>query len=341
MNNKLLLFLLLTIIGQVVSAQDYSYIQDRKFKDTESLLGYDFKPSGMEIPNERSEELDPGDYSFGITMRNLYVEGEEIRGVYTLNNIAPTEYGYKITTMNARDARIQGHLKVILTPRKYVEALIFRRSQEDPEIIFTLPMLDEDMDESEKAYFTDLKELEIEHKDSIWGTTIYPFIRVYGESGVQERLHDYDSTFVHFEEVITVEEKIKKVKEAKPKKEKNNKGETEEIEEEELDEELDKDLLAEMSVKDSIEVKTKITKTYFIHTQSLIRYDDGTEKIEKKKYEIKKIVEKEDETAGENEERFQLEVENNKGVPVFLYLNGKRTVSSIEIGDKIYLMRGW
>ena len=316
-----------------ISAQDYSYVSDRIFDGPESFFGYDFKPSIMEVPNESRDEIDPGDYSFGVTSRNLYVEGEDIRGVYSMNNIGPTEYGYKIATMNTRDARLQGHLKIILNRRGQVNALIFRRSQKDPEIIFTLPEIDEDMNEEETEYFTDLREMEIESGDSIWGTTIYPFLRIHQQSGIQERLFDYDSTYVNFEEVITIEEKVKKVKQAKKKK--NKKSEDEDLQDVDIE-----DLVEEMP-KDSVDIKRKITKTYFLNLTQLIRYQDDTEKIELERYEITKVNEREDDTAEGDEERFQIEYTTKKGIPVYLYLNENRQVSSIEIGDKLYLMRGF
>lgn len=327
------LILTFLLLANISFAQDYSYVSDRIFPDTESFFGYDFKPSEMEIPNEYKNEIDPGDYSFGITTRNLYVEGEDIRGVYSMNSISPTEYGYKVATMNTRDARIQGHLKIILNRRAQVTALIFRRSQKDPEIIFTLPEIDEEMNVAEAEYFTDLREMEIEHADSIWGTTIYPFLRIYSESGVQERLHDYDSTFVNFEEVINIEEKIKKVKPSKKKKKKK--------EEDEMLEDLDIEEVAEEMTQDSVEIKLKITKTYFLNVQALIRYEDGSEKVEKQRYEITKTNEREDDAAKGDEERFQVEFSNKKDVPIYLYLNENRQVSSIEIGNRLYLMRGF
>ena len=316
-----------------ITAQDYSYVSDRIFDGPESFFGYDFKPSVMEIPNESKDEIDPGDYSFGVTSRNLYVEGENIGGVYSMNNIGPTEYGYKIATMNTRDARIQGHLKIILNRRGQVNALIFRRSQKDPEIIFTLPEVDEDMNEAETEYFTDLREMEIENADSIWGTTIYPFLRIHQQSSIQERLFDYDSTFVNFEEVIKIEEKTKKVKQ--PKKKKSKKLNVEELEDTDIEE------VVEGMPKDSVDIKLKITKTYFLNVKELIRYQDDTEKIEFQRYEITKVNEREDETAKGNDERFQIEYTTKKGIPVFLYLNENRQVSSVEVGDKLYLMRGF
>ncbi|MFT4758476.1 MAG: hypothetical protein ACI9XO_002810 [Paraglaciecola sp.] len=74
-----LLFLLLAI-SKIATAQ-YTYITDRRFFDPTDLTGYDFRPDRMEIPNEIETELDPGDYSFGISTNNLYVENEAIKKV--------------------------------------------------------------------------------------------------------------------------------------------------------------------------------------------------------------------------------------------------------------------
>ena len=319
MKNTLLLLLFFS--AQIAFTQEYSYVSDRIFTDTESFFGYDFKPAFVEIPDVSQSEIDPGEYSFGITSRNLYAEGEGVRGVYSMNNIAPTEYGYKITTMSTRDARIQGHLKIIMNKRNQVTAMIFRRSKEDPEIIFTLPEADEDRIATETEYFTDLREMKVENADSIWGTKIFPFLRIYLDAGIQQRLQDYDSTCLHFEEVVTIEEKVKK---SKKKKKEDDEAEVSASEEE-----------------DDTEVKVKVTKTYYLNVQMLTRYDDGSEKIERQRYEISNVKEREDETAQGDEERYQIEFANKKDIPIYLYLNADRMVSSMEIGDRLYLMRGF
>ena len=123
-----LTFLLLCAVMTLQAQSMFSYITDKRFKDPSDLVGYNFVPNFMEIPDETEGDLDPGDYSFGISQNNLYVQGEEISGVYSLNNINPTEYGYKLLLMNARDPRIQGHLKVILNKYAQVDALVFKRS---------------------------------------------------------------------------------------------------------------------------------------------------------------------------------------------------------------------
>ena len=59
------------------------------------------------------------------------------------------------------------------------------------------------------------------------------------------------------------------------------------------------------------------------------------------KYPIRRINEKEDESAGMHEERFLWECVNDKKEIINVYLNGDHTISTIVIGDKKYLMRGF
>ena len=65
---NLILFLSLSFFLQ---AQQYSYISDRRFFEPADMIGYDFRPSALEIPNETKMEIDPGEYSFGITFNYL------------------------------------------------------------------------------------------------------------------------------------------------------------------------------------------------------------------------------------------------------------------------------
>lgn len=321
------------LIGQTyLEAQShYSYINDRKFKDPSELIGYDFRPYFMEIQDVKEEEIEAGSYTFGITGNNLYVEGEAIRGVYSLNNINPTKYGYMLNLMNARDAMLQGHLKIILTKQGYTEAIIFRRSQKDKEVIFYLKPISKEVQKKEAAYFTNKWETIITDKDSIWGTEIRPFFRVHADGNIQERLQVEDKTRIVFVEEITTTEKIKKKKKKKktPKEKENDKNV------------LEASSLATM-VTDSIEKKIKIEKEYFVKVESLLHYNDGTQEFKEWSYPVKKIVEREDETATEKDEhRYQLEVMLNKGQSLFLYLTPDRAVNSFEIRDHIYQVRGF
>jgi len=375
MNKIKILFAI--IIGSVTCAiaqEDFTYISDRKFFLPDHLIGYDFRPNFMEIPNETEEELSPGEYSFGISTSNLYVDGGEIKGVYSVNNINPTEYGYKLMLMNARDPTVQGHLKVIVNRRAQVEALVFKRSNKEKEMIFFQAPITEDLYNQEKAYFTDKNEIQMEEQDSVWGLKVYPFMRIhYDQGGVQERLQISDSTSIEFVEKVTIIEKKKKKRKKRGKK-KNRKadkelemeegeiveeemeGENEEIEVEEIEaeEELTVDPGAMPPVESAesmeeaiaedqdVEVKIKIVKEYFINIRTILTFEDGTteDKIEeipiKKNFTLYETEAKGDPTVAP----FELEISPKKGKPITMRLTKNKTISSIYIEGKHYLMRG-
>ncbi|MCF8244273.1 MAG: hypothetical protein K9J37_05665 [Saprospiraceae bacterium] len=324
----LLIFLTLATWAQA----QHSYLNDRRFFTPDELIGYDFKPSMKEVPNERQEELTPGQYSFGITHTNLYVKGEGLEGVYNINNMQPEDFGFKLTLMNARDARLQGHLKVILNKYNMVEALIFKRSPTDKETIFYLPAIPGKVKDEEKSYFTDRGELVIEAADSIWGKKFYPFFRIHTQDKVQERLRMKDSTSIAFVEEITIEEKEIK----RRKKDKNEDVPTVDSVSVEV---------AEMPADSSAtqpnpDVKVKITKEYFVVVRSIVQFEGGMREDKTWKYPVKRISEKEDKQAGVQEERYQWEFVNDKKENIILYLNGDHTVSTMIINDKTYKMRG-
>lgn len=217
MNKQTLLGALLCMLttamwGQANQVAQFSYISDRTFTSPDQLMGYDFKPAMRELPGEEPEEFSVGKYSFGITNKNLYVEGPEIQGVYSVNNINTTEYGFILATMNARDPTIQGHLKVVVDELGQVEGLIFKRSTHEKEVIFFLRSIPEAVDEAEAKYFTNKGQQRIKHIDSLWnGVEVRPFLRVFAEmGGIQQRIIMADSVYLNFYKVVTVEEKEKK-----------------------------------------------------------------------------------------------------------------------------------
>lgn len=339
---KTTILLLILAFAKIAEAQ-YTYITDRRFFEPTDLIGYDFKPDRMEIPNQMEDEIEPGDYSFGISAKNLYVVGEGIKGVYNINNFAPEDYGYKLTLMNARDALLQGHLKIILNKYAMVELLIFKRSPKEKEIIFYLPPISKKLQQQERAYFTDRGELAITEPDSIWGKTIYPFLRIYTDKKVQQPLSMRDSTSISFVEEVTIEEKIKKSKGDKKKKK-----EDETMVEETIEEVIEEEILEEPAEKmveeteaQATDKKVKITKTYYVVLRSIIQYDDATTEDKTWKFEVKNIKSKADESAKMDQEKYQWEFITAKGEPIYLYLNGDNTVSTMEIKNEKYLMRGF
>lgn len=331
MKFKQLLYLLLFFgICSSLQAQDedYSYISDRKFKDPTDLVGYDFRPGILEIKGEGQEELSPGEYSFGITQANLFVEGEEIKGVYSINNINTTEYGYKLLLMNARNPTIQGHLKVVLNNRAQVDAMIFKRTTNEPELIFYQAQMPEEQRAAEDAYFTGRWEDVLEHKDSIWGEKIFPFFRVHSrQQGVQERLQFADSTSIEFVQTVRIIDKDKK---RKKKKEGEEAAPLPSISE----------ALA-MSDDERKELKIKVVERLVIKIRSILTFEDGTTEDRVEEFDVKKLVQREDDTAAPDGERFQVEFVMDKGEPMYLYLTPKRTISSFETAEFMFLMKGY
>lgn len=304
-------FLLLPLLTR--AQRDYTFITDRSFYDIEVLLGYDFRPYQVEIPDQMDRTIRPGEYSFGVTRTHLYVEGPEIQGVYQISSISPTEYGYILQTINARDARLSGHLKVILNQWSHAEAVVFRRSPDDPEMIFYLASIPDKRRKAESAFFTDWDETVLPHPDSLWGKSIRPFFRLDQETGIQERLLMEDSTTISFVEKITIEEKTKEVSSS--------------------------DSLA---VADSvIVVKSKEIREYFVELRSILHFTDGTSEDRTERYPIKKVVEREFKTPRITEERYEWEFTPDKGDPIYLYLNGRHAVASMKIDGKTYQVRGY
>ena len=321
------LLLLLTLLPCFSFGQEgFSYISDRRFYGPESLIGYDFRPESYEIPNETEETKFPsGKYSFGITLNNLYVAGPDIQGVYNINEINTTEYGFYIKIINARDARLQGHLKIIINRRAEVEALIFKRSPEESEMVFYQKIIPDRILQKEKTYFTDWGETYVIDADSIWGTEMKPFFCVHGGGQViQERLHPSDSVVISFVEEIIIDEKVK-VKESEEEVQEMVEGEV---------------VVSDTTVLDTV-VQIKETIIHKLLVRSTVQYTDGTSEDVTDVYEIKKVVEREDEQASKFDERFQIELVCPREENLFLYLSGERTISSIEVGNKVYQVRGF
>ena len=225
---RLIFLSIFIFISLSVSAQEtYSYISERTFQDPTDLIGYNFKPFKMEIPGDYDPTMiEAGDYSFGVTRSRLYVNGgRDIAGLYEVNNIESTNYGYRILLLNPRNPSNRGHLKVILTKYGEAEAVVFKKDNKAQEIIFHLPDAKKSVLNQEKKYFTDLGEKVVEHSDSLWGKQFFPYIRVDQQASIQGRIYATDSMSISFEEVITIKEKKKKVKKPKKKKAKKPKKE--------------------------------------------------------------------------------------------------------------------
>ena len=336
MNKLIHTFLLLCFVFCLNAQNKFTYIEDRVFNNYNDIIGYKFVPKAMEIPHEYDEDLGAGEYSFGVTRANLYVDGGELKGVYNINNTDQQDYGYKMTLMNARDPTSQGHLKIIVNKNKNVDALIFKKDRNEKEIIFFLGETPERLIEREEKYFTDKFEIKLEETDSIWNQTIRPFFIV--ENKFQDRLEVKDSTSISFIETIKITEKKKRVKKKKKNKE-------EELTEEEQIMEEDKMAMKALGLETEDDdpkenIKLKIDKSYFIEVKQKVKYDNGTSEDMVWNYPIKKVVEREDEHAEPGQNRFELDFTTNKGDHIYLYMTGKRTITSMQFIGRKFLMRG-
>ena len=326
MLKNLLFIIFLSVSFSGLAQEDYSYISDRKFKDPTDLIGYDFVPGIMEVKGESQQELGPGEYSFGVTLGNLFVKGEGIEGVYSINNTNTTDYGYKLLLMNARNPTIQGHLKMVLNNRAQVDALIFKRTTNEQELIFYQAQMSEDQRNEEDSFFSGRWEQELEHQDSIWGMAIRPFFRIHeAQRGIQERLKFGDSTNIEFIQTVKIiDKRKKKQKKAEGAEPLPTVAEALMMEEEELK-----------------ELGVKLKERRMIKVRSIVNYEDGTSEDLVIEYEVKKMTEREDESAAPDGERYQIEFELEKGEPVYLYLTPKRTLSAFEAGGIRYLLKGY
>jgi len=351
---KYLLPLLAFLIASInTSAQDkYSYISDRKFFEPSELIGYQFVPAAMEMPNEYDRDIDPGEYTFGITANNLYVTGEGLEGVFSIVNIGKTEYGFIIKLMNARNPTLQGHLKIILTKHSHVEAVVFKRGTKEAEMVFYMAAIPHKEHLQDKAFFTHAS-TKIVHTDSLWGKQMRPFFRVDLARKIQERLVAADSVSIEFIEEIVLTEKVKKPKKVKPAKVKKNKkvaeeeeyDEEEEFEEEEEEEDLygeeDEGAIppktAEMAEAER-NVKIKEERFYTIRIKQMLPNEAEELAVKTWNIPIKKVTQREDELAGPGEERYQIEFETTKGPKIYMYLTTEKQITGFELNKTRFEM---
>lgn len=212
---KKYLLITLLLLSVTLQAQEYTYVSDRTFLASSDLLGYTFIPAFLIYPDEydpeNSEEVPIGvnEFSFGITQNYLYIEGNEIEGVYSINSINPTDYGYIISTMNARNPTIQGHLKVVLDDYNQASGLIFKMSTDTDEMIFKIAEIPENVDKEEALFFTNMDN-PATTTDVIWNRTYYPFFRI-GEKQQRLRIEDSVQISIATDTIIIKKKKKEKI----------------------------------------------------------------------------------------------------------------------------------
>ncbi len=273
-----LAFCFLAFTGLQAQGDKYTYLTDKKFNSTEDLFGYTFVPGIMERtqPGQTSQgeqvDISAGSVKFGVTRGNLFVKGKGIDGVHNINQINSTDYGYKLILMNARDPKQQGHLKIIKL-KSYVDALVFKASNDADEVIFLLPEISESLQKSEKEYFTDRNEIELEYEEDIWGMEMNPFFKVFMPKRVYQRVQKADNVKISFIQTETIIEKGKKKskevvlsmndpkKEDAPVVEKDPEPEPEPVVEEVVEEEDEEDdLPAYFNIKKKAPTKKEVVE---------------------------------------------------------------------------------
>jgi hypothetical protein len=340
---KKLLLLLMAMPLWVQAQKTYSFISDRKFLDPTDLIGYNFRPSKMEIKDVKTQDINPGDFSFGITQSNLYVDGGDIKGVYSVNNINTTEFGFKLLLMNARDPTLQGHLKIILNKSSQVELLVFKRSNKDKEIIFYQKEISENQAKQENKYFTDRNELIIAHPDSLWKRKVVPFFIINNDSKIQTRVNGSDSCSIRFEEIVTIIDKTKKKDKDKEKDKVAAKtSDTPEATKETGKEEVAATPAVSPDAKKAADAKKdiKIIKEHFMYVRTQVKNDGGAIEDKIIKYEVKNVVEKQDKSVGPDGDRYQITISTNKG-DIYMYLTASHAVNSVEVAEKSFLVRNY
>ena len=403
-----LVFCFVSILCLQAQPKDYyTYLTDKRFKNAEELFGYTFVPSLMEIPEPgqtqagEQTKIAAGSYKFGVTRGNLFVKGEGIDGVHNINQINTTDYGYQLVLMNARDPKQQGHLKIIML-KNFVDALVFKANTNDTEIVFLLPEIDKGLNDSEKNYFTDKTEEEMEFEEDIWGKELKPFFKTVMPKRSYQRLRKSDDVRISFVETEKIIEKGKKnkndvilavsepvapvpaIKESEPEpviediveeEEEKDDGfpsyfkvkqkETEPVEEEaiaeseviEMPEEVqeeEEDLFAAPEKLEEVQEskkarknkkdetkdkKVKIVMEYDIIINDFVYNDDGTKEPTETILKVKDWKLRQDDSASDSNEVYQMELETNKG-SMFIYLSGSMKITKIEHGPINYIMRG-
>lgn len=305
-------FLFLCLVGQCFAQKKYhTYISDRSFNDPSDLVGYVFRPSMYEVPYQEKRDIKAGKYVFSITSNKLFVEGDSnIQGIYNINNIKPAEYGYQLLLMNARSPELQGHLKVVLNDKKQVDALIFRRSAKDQEIIYFQAKIPSLIAEKEKKYFTDKGELIVYDETDLWGNSFHPFFRIFS-GGAYERVYAADSVKINF------------IRKGIMKGKRNYAARTVSMD----------DAFTTKGIKEP-----KVEYEYFIEVRSYVIHDSGYRSVMNWKYPVQKVM-RQAENMNSSKRRYHYEVQIKKDDPINIYLSPDRALHSIEIEGITYAVR--
>lgn len=287
----------------------------------------------------------------------------------------------RITTLDPTDPSKQGSLKIILDDNQHIDAYIFRPSQNHDETIYYQAGRSAQEKLKNETYFTDKNELIIEDDMQIWGSTIHPFFelnragsgRIYASDNVSfEFIEEIEIKEQPVSEAMLARRaKREQKQQAKAKQEEAATAffdeDLDELEEDETDadfgffqkeegsdSDLDSDSDAEIletaspeaapdeaepqaiKVKDKKVKAPKEKRTYKI----IYTYLDKQYGAKKQTLNVKKWNRLTSQHSGDIENRYVIEFATNSG-DLKVYLNENNAVSSIDIADSRYLMRGY
>lgn len=224
-------FCLLSLFAQ--AQKEFTYVSDKKFKTSDELLNYAFLPNEMEDTKAASKKsLVAGAVVFQLTAGYLKVKDGETESSYNVNAINPEKYGFKADLMNARNPTEQGHLKVILTDRGYVDALVFKKDRKSPEVVYYQASPNPKTLARDTKYFTDKTDVNMSNLIYLFPKVVRPYFKQEGE---QARIYPKDSVeFRFYEKEVqngkkTVKEKFVAYKWLKPGKDAESEPEMKEI----------------------------------------------------------------------------------------------------------------
>jgi len=373
--NLLPLFLLFGLTATAQKAE-YTYVTDKAFSQPAELYGYTLLPNEWENPSGDHGKIVQGEVSFGIFRGYLVVKGIEEAGSYSISRMAKEGKNLiRITTLDPADPSKQGSLKVILDDKKNIDAYIFRASQNHDEIIYYQAGRSAQEKLKNETYFTDKNELIIEDDMQIWGNTIRPFFELNRKGSY--RIYASDNVSIEFVEEIEIKEqavseamlarkaKREQKQEAKAKQQEATaalfEDDLDELEDDETDadfgffqkeENNDSDLeiletaspeaAPDEAQPQAVKVKEKKVKapkekrTYKI----VYTYIDKQYGAKRQTLNVKKWNRLTSQHSGDKEGRYVIEFATSAG-DLKVYLNESNAVSSIDIADSRYLMRGY
>jgi hypothetical protein len=321
MKNTIILAML--CIQMIAIAQkNYTFIDDRKFKDVSDLIGYTFVPNEVEQKDKFKKLIRPGEFSFTIKKDKLHITGTNISGQYIYSDINTTDYGFIVNLIDLKNPLMHGALKIILNDKKEADILTFRKNQNDPELLYYLAEMSKDNFVKEKKYFTDKNETILPTFDSLDRVKIYPFLVIDEERGIQEKRKIKDSTYFEFIKVTNIEDKTsKKYKIVKRKVDSAD---------------------ITLIIVDTIfpPKKLKITYQYFVKVrwQSLTNgiFESVNKVVEIEKFNETKAIDK-----NQKEDTRLVDYKLKDGDSIQLYLNENRAFSYLVYNGKKMLARGF